>query len=41
MLYEVITKGFIEKVGAAYREKTSLEADFFACECGDGAMRIE
>ncbi len=34
-------KGFIEKVGAAYREKTSLEADFFACECGDGAMRIE
>ncbi len=34
-------KGFIRRVGEAYRAKTGLEADFFACKGGDGVTRIE
>lgn len=31
---------FIEKVGAAYTERTGLKADFYIAEIGDGACKI-
>lgn len=40
LVHRDFVKGFIGKVGAAYREKTGLEADFFACEPGDGVTRL-
>lgn len=32
---------FIERVGAAYTQRTGLKADFYIAEIGDGARRIE
>lgn len=31
---------FIDRVGSAYREKTGIEAEFYAVEIGDGARRV-
>lgn len=31
---------FIEQVGAAYREKTGINAEFYVVEIGDGARRV-
>ncbi|TDF92131.1 galactokinase [Paenibacillus piri] len=31
---------FIEQVGAAYRERTGLSADFYVCEIGDGVKEL-
>ncbi len=32
---------FIEKVGAAYREKIGYAADFYVVEIGDGPARVQ
>ena len=31
---------FMEKVGAGYKEKTGIEAEFYVVDIGDGARRI-
>lgn len=32
---------FIEKVGAAYKEKIGYDADFYVVEIGDGPTRLQ